>query len=103
MSEWTAEWSGAFPNICSGEWSLFRDGVEVSTSIPFQGEPAGTFGEYEDWLDVFESYESGKEADDWVAEHRGWLSSFADEGEFVKIYDAFNAADWRHGECGGCI
>ena len=46
---WSAEWSGSFPNLCSGTWTLYKDDIPLDTSIPFQNEEAGTFGEYATW------------------------------------------------------
>lgn len=38
MSKWATEWSGRYPNLCSGKWSLYRDGVLLDVDIPFNGE-----------------------------------------------------------------
>lgn len=46
MSEWVAEWSGSYPSLCCGEWTLYHNEEEVDVSIPFQGHPADTYGEY---------------------------------------------------------
>ena len=29
-----AKWSGSYPNLCSGEWTLFIDGKDMSDKIP---------------------------------------------------------------------
>lgn len=50
MSEWVAEWSGSYPNLCRGEWTLYHNEEEVDVSIPFQGHPADTYGKYWKWF-----------------------------------------------------
>lgn len=103
------EWTGAWPCLCSGQWILFVDGVDMSDTIPFQGEPAGTFGEYaswhfdEDYLEVWDSYKSGRGCDEWCKEYAEWLGSIAPSEDWPIVFAAFSEYDWRHGECGGCI
>lgn len=109
MAEWKAEWSGGFPNLCSGTWTLYKDGEEMATKIPFQHDEAGTYGEHwrwsfgPDWSEEWESYKDGANPDEWCHEHAGWLATLAPESEWNAIYEAFKEEDWRHGECGGCI
>ena len=106
---WTAEWSGSFPNLCFGTWTLYKDGAPIDTSIPFQNEEAGTFGEYatwsfgSDWNEVWDHYEDGLDCDAWCREYADWLSTIAPQDEWSEIYEAFQAQDWRHNSCGGCI
>lgn len=108
MAEWDARWSGCWPNLCSGEWTLYRDGEKVDVEIPFQGTPADTFGVYSrwyfvGWIENFEDYESGMEAEQWCDCYGDWLSSFAPEEEWEAVYEAFQCEDWRYGSCEGCI
>lgn len=112
MSEWRTEWTGSYPNLCSGVWHLYKDDVEVYN--PFKDEdgygvPADTYGMYSGWyfdgnyMEMFYDYEDGLSEKAWIDEHKEWLSNIADEEEWFDIYYAFQANDWRYGSCGGCI
>lgn len=43
-----ASWSGSFPNLCSGEWTLIVNGKDVSAHIPdnLRYSEMNTFGKY---------------------------------------------------------
>lgn len=112
MSEWAAEWSGYYPNLCSGEWTLYHNGEEVGVPIPFQGCPADTYGEYWEWFfggesgweEIFEPYENGLNEAEWIEENIEYLKAVTpDETQYPSIYKAFNEQDFRPGSCGGCI
>lgn len=102
-----AKWTGSYPCLCSGEWKLYIDDVDYSHLIPVDlrhGE-MGTYGIYqswhfENWSEVFESYTDGLDCEDWIAAN-GWVHSLP--AYPTDVYYAFQAQDWRHGECGGCI
>lgn len=49
MKEIKVEWTGVYPCLCFGEWKLTIDGKDVSETIPFQNEDAGTHGQYSFW------------------------------------------------------
>lgn len=105
---WAAEWSGCWPNLCSGYWTLYKNDKKVNVKIPFEEDCADTFGEYmswhfEDWEEVFEPYGDGLHCDAWIVKNENWLKTIADENEFEDIYAAFQAEDFRPGSCGGCI
>lgn len=110
MVKWEAHWSGGWPALCVGEWALYEDGKEVDVEIPFQGESACTFGSHcqwyfnSDWLEEFEEYEDGEEEEDWIESNKQYLREVTeDETQWPLIYKAFQAEDFREGECGGCI
>ena len=109
MITYTTEWTGHWPCLCFGDWKLYKDGeLLLDADIPFQGEPAYTFGEYRGWHFVNHSeewyyYEDGLSCGEWITQHRDWLSSFAPEEDFEKIYSAFQANDWRYNSCMGCV
>ena len=110
MADWSTEWTGEFPNLCRGEWILYKGGKEVDTDIPFQEGNANTFGTYEsfhfddNWSEEWETYESGLDKDDWIDENIEWLRTLsADEQDWEDIFYAFQENDWRHQSCGGCI
>lgn len=108
MSEYSTVWTGEYPNLCSGRWELYRDGELLDVKIPFQECPAYTFGEYRtwhfvNWIEEEEYYEDGIPCEEWIKQHNDWLSSFAPEEDFEKIYNAFQANDWRYNSCMGCV
>ena len=43
-----ANWSGSYPNLCRGEWTLLIDGKNVSDKIPkdLRNEPMNTKSVY---------------------------------------------------------
>ena len=106
-----ARWSGSYPNLCHGEWTLKVNGNNVSDLIPKElrdGE-MNTYGTYqswhfENWSEVFEDYEDGLACDEWIAENKYWLDTIANDlGIQEEIFHAINSQDWRSGSCGGCI
>ncbi len=107
----TAKWTGAYPNLCSGIWKLYKDGEDISDMIPeeLRDSEMNTFGNYsswhfEDWDEVWDSYEDGLDGPDWISENDEWLSKItSDYQEKMEIFYAIQAEDWRHGSCGGCI
>lgn len=106
-----AKWSGSYPCLCSGEWNLEVNGVDVTCYIPIElrKSPMETLGEYqswhfENWIEVFESYVDGLSCHEWIEKNKNWLDIITDDIEVqMEIFNAINAKDWRHGECGGCI
>lgn len=106
-----AEWTGFYPCLCSGTWILKVNGIDVSDVIPKdkRHNDMDTWGWYEewhfeDWEEVFTSYESGLEEDDWIKENLEWLSKISNDNDIYKeIYKAIQKCDWRSGSCGGCI
>lgn len=106
-----AKWSGSYPCLCSGEWTLKINGKDVSTKIPeeLRRSSMGTRGTYsswhfENWSEVFEDYEDGLDCDEWINENVYWLDTITDDSSVQKeIYYAINANDFREGSCGGCI
>lgn len=112
---WKATWSGRYPNLCSGTWTLECDGVAIKPSlIPFNedgahGTHANTRGTYsrwyfdKDWCEHFEDYEDGLDETAWCEQNKNWLTQVAEPHQWPFIFAAFQASDWRHGSCGGCI
>ena len=100
-------WTGEYPNLCKGEWKLFIDGKDYSLMIPkeLRYSPMNTYGTYqewhfEDWEEVFESYEDGLMFSKWLAENP-WVNKIP--ATPLDVYCAFAEKDWRHNSCGGCI
>ena len=111
INEFRAEWSGRYPALCFGEWSLYKNDEDISEYIPedlrdSHMNTAGVYSEWHfvDWIEEFSDYEDGMGCHDWIAANKGWLDQFCDtEIDFENVYWAFNASDFRPGSCGGCI
>jgi hypothetical protein len=107
----SVEWSGAYPCLCFGKWSLFVDDIDVSDKIPddIRCSDMNTYGTYqewhfEEWSEVFEDYDDGLFCEEWIEKNNYWLNNISSDHELkIQIYDAFQSKDWRHGSCGGCI
>lgn len=43
-----ANWSGSYPCLCEGEWTLFIDGKDMSNKIPedYRNKPIYIYGYY---------------------------------------------------------
>ena len=107
-----ATWSGRYPNLCRGEWTLLIDGKNVSDKIPkdLRNEPMNTKDIYSswrfgiDWEVKCDNYQDGLKCEDWIKENKEWLDRITtDKCEQEDIYYAFQLNDWRYGSCGGCI
>lgn len=107
-----AKWSGSYPNLCSGEWTLIVDGKDVSDKIPddLQNSEMNTYKSYKKWnfkkgYSVgWKSYYDGLECEEWIEENQEWLNKISIDHEIQSdIFYAINMSDWRHRSCGGCI
>lgn len=107
-----AKWSGSYPCLCSGKWTLKVNGKDVSNKIPkvLRNSSMNTIGNYQSWhfeedyMEVFEDYDDGLECEEWIAENKEWLDSIStDISTQREIFLAINAEDFRSGSCGGCI
>lgn len=107
-----AKWTGDYPNLCSGQWILKVNNIDVSQLIPeeLRNEPMNTHRTYQcwyfnsNWEEKWDSYEDGLECKDWIENNKYWLDEITSIYSIQKeIYYAINSQDWRYGECGGCI
>ena len=106
-----AKWSGSYPCLCFGKWTLIVDGNDFSDKIPeeLRKSSMNTFGTYqswhfENWLEVFEDYTDGLVCEDWINQNDYWLKEITDNNDTkILIYNAINEQDFRSGSCGGCI
>lgn len=107
-----AKWSGVYPHLCHGEWSLTVNGVDVSDKIPadLRKKPMNTCKAYsrwyfaEDWDVRWVNHMAGVPCGAWIEANKHWLDTITtDAGVQAEIFHAINAEDWRHGSCGGCI
>lgn len=112
--KWDVEWTGSWPTLCFGKWIVRKNGVEVDAGdLPFQGEPAGTLGDYSSW-----SFDSDWEVEDHTSEDGlgvdEWIRRYGEaiaerlplddvDADLRALYWAFNEHDFRPGSCGGCI
>lgn len=112
MKNFKTEWTGSYPNLCSGVWKLYVDGKDKSDLIPedLRDYPMGTVGIYwtwnfdDGWGEIWESYIDGFECNDWIKENDSWISKIADcYDEKVALFKAFQDQDFRTCSCGGCI
>ncbi len=107
----TAYWSGSYPCLCYGEWTLQVNGNDVSHLIPedLKNGSMNTYGEYqswhfEDWIEMFESYCDGLACNEWIDENKYWIDVITTDMETQEeIFYAIQKEDFRPGSCGGCI
>ena len=113
MATYEAEWTGRYPNLCMGEWKLWKDGNDVSYLIPADlrhsalgMNTAGTYPAWtfdEDWNDNWWSYEDGMDEEAWCQANHEWLQDIGARDEWGDIFQEFQKYDFRQGCCGGCI
>lgn len=106
-----ANWSGEWPCLCHGEWTLIMNGKDVSDKIPknLRTSSMNTYGTYsslhfENWQEVFEEYNDGLRCEEWIQENKAWLNEISEDLEIQReIYEVISKQDFREGSCGGCI
>ncbi|OUC52456.1 hypothetical protein B7939_00595 [Eggerthia catenaformis] len=111
MNKFKAEWSGCYPSLCFGKWTLYKNEKDISHLIPdkLREKTMYTFGKYqswhfEDWIEVFEDYYHGMKCDEWIDKNRYWLDAICDyETDYKRVFKAFQKSDFRTNSCGGCI
>jgi hypothetical protein len=104
-------WSGKFPTLCKGKWTIIKNGVDVSNFIPeaLLCMPMGAYGHYSKWYfvtwhDIWGDYWDGLPQDEWIQENFFWIKKFCDNRqEMEELFQAIQEKDWRFGSCGGCI
>ena len=111
------EWTGSYPNLCSGEWIVIIHGLRVGGIQP---DNFGTNGEYDDWgfTDdwdvVWTTYNDGDDQEQWIdlvlsSDINHLITSLEKHNikpsrELLAIlFKKIKAVDWRHNSCGGCI
>ena len=107
-----ANWSGSYPCLCSGTWTLEINGKDVSHLIPkvLRSDEMNTFGTYytwgfdDDWMEVWENYKDGLKCSEWIKENKYWLDEITTDKDIqIEIFEAINEEDFRRNSCGGCI
>lgn len=107
-----AKWSGSYPCLCFGKWTLIVNNIDVSNLIPkeLRESSMNTYGTYSSWYFTgswevqTEYYEDGLYCEDWIKENKNWLDKISTDNSIQEqIYEAINKQDFRSGSCGGCI
>lgn len=108
----TANWSGCYPCLCHGEWTLTVNDADMTPYIPrdLRDRDMNTHGTYQswhfdkDWRVVWNSYNDGLDSKDWILANDYWLQEITSDDRIKhKIFKAFQKADFRCNSCGGCI
>ena len=104
------EWTGGAWSLCIGDWILKINRKDYSDTIPFQREPADTYGEYSEWHfgpgwdEEWSTYRDGMECDEWCDYYKDWLETLPlEKSEWPDLFKAFQEQDFRPNSCGGCI
>ena len=113
-------WTGSYPNLCSGKWIIKINGVELIDNDRHNSilsSSMATYGSYsswhfeENWIEVFDQYDDGYEFSTWqkqisikklftlIESHNISLS----KDDKKSLYEKLQEHDWRNGSCGGCI
>lgn len=111
MKNINVSYSGGYPSMCFGEWTITIDSIDLNYE-----ESMGTFGSYGswsfvDWLEEWEYYEDGLHFTEWVEIGRGKeiIHDLKSNGieltneEKLELFEKVQSRDWRHNSCGGCI
>lgn len=111
------QWSGAYPNKCSGEWEISYNGIPFDLPDDIRENPMNTQGTFQkwwfdkNWVDVWDEYESGLPFPEWLDVNKKWIISNShkcnvalwDMSSLEELYTEIQKHDWRHNSCGGCI
>ena len=115
MGKFNAKWSGSWPCLCCGEWTIEYNGKVIKLPQDRVTSNMDTYDTYkmwhfEDWVEVWEDYEDGLECTEWIEDNKEWLTEVfkknyvpVSDENFRNFYHAVNEHDWRHNSCGGCI
>jgi len=110
-----AYWSGKWPNLCSGKWSLTCNDIELEIPEDKIHNPMGTHGFYRklnsttsEEISYFD-YEDGMYFDEWARWNGSWVKQMFEKvgikmnGDlYANVFLEFQKHDWRRNSCGGC-
>lgn len=115
----TVEWSGKYPNHCSGEWNIMIEQFELPIPESYINSNMGTPGEYqsfsfdencsEEWSSYYDSGDNDNRLYFWIKysleclEDAYALNFNIDKKLINRIISKISDEDWRGGSCGGCI
>jgi len=115
------KWSGSYPNLCSGEWVIMIDHMELPIPELLISSNMGTSGDYQSWhfddnySEIFETYHVNESSNDrqqlnsWIKyslkslEEAYKINLNINEKLINEIIDKISEQDFRSGSCGGCI
>ena len=114
------EWTGGYPNLCSGNWIIKINGVQIDDEVGVYDSvlksemaTAGSYSSwhFEDWSEVFEDYDDGYEFAMWkkqpsIKKLFGLIENqdiVLSKDDMRNLYESIQEKDWRSGSCGGCI
>jgi hypothetical protein len=117
MNKIKVNWTGKYPNLCSGKWEITFNEIKMIVPSAFINSSMGTAGNYqswhfENWSEVFESYDDGLEYGEWIKLNIGWIKAMFESAGVISIvtsediynlYSGIQSKDWRNLSCGGCI
>lgn len=113
-----AEWSGSGFALCMGEWRIKYEGMTLKWPEEFEElqdghmNTEGTYDEwhFEDWQEVWETYEDGLSCEEWAVEYQDFIKALFKLNNLTytaelaeELYEAFKQEDFRSNSCGGCI
>ncbi len=114
----SVEWTGAYPNLCSGKWIISIDKKRLSNLIH---ETFNTSGDYRswhfdnNWSVHWTGYHDGLNEAEWIDSIRLFdmnnlkqsLTNAGfdvnDDKLMLELYYKIKEKDFRTGSCGGCI
>ena len=112
------EWTGRYPNLCSGHWIISVNGKPLPVPRPNSEDNMRTLKDYqtwrfnEDWSEEWEDYEDGMGFNMWSVANVEWIHDSLKQideldgftlDDLENLYYKINEKDWRHNSCGGCI
>ena len=87
------KWSGEYPNLCSGEWSLRYKGRDMTYIIPNDFKKTSMNTRYTDSIE--EWYNE-------YPENSNWVRAFPKDVQ-LELYRQIKKQDFIKGTCGGCL
>lgn len=117
----TVKWSGTYPNLCRGKWTIYIDYMELPIPEMNSFNDMGTPGTYERWhfddnySEQTETYNVVTSEDDmtriknWIhyslnsLEKAYYLKFDINDSLIDTIVEKICEVDFRSGSCGGCI
>jgi hypothetical protein len=117
MHDIKVEWTGRYPNLCSGIWKISIDGNQMTLPDFIRDQAMETEKSYatwsfgSDWNEIWEYYEDGLPFEEWIKKNVGWIKPALDKmkitdftyKDLYTLYNLINEKDWRSNSCGGCI
>ncbi|MGL4801882.1 MAG: hypothetical protein ACRC18_06425 [Cetobacterium sp.] len=114
MDKLEVKWTGSYPCLCSGEWIIKYNGMELDVPKEHRNSHMNTYGEYDSLQDYiteeFIQDSDGLEYDEWINENKHWVVKMFEEKQIevtdellLDLYEFIRNNDFRSGSCGGCI